>query len=142
LTASDAKSGLDGVKDQLQHEVVVGQSYWFSTSVPNAGDSSPNAHLLSIYDEYISGYKDRSAVVKEGHAEKLSGMGNALSYIVVIDGQIVGTWKRTIRKRAMTIETNFFRRLTQPEKQTVELAAQRYAKFVDLPLVSAKASYH
>src|SRR5262245_36023282 len=127
LTVIDARSGLEGVKRQLQCEVVADRSYWFPTSIPNAGNASPNAHLLSIYDEYISGYKDRSALVQKSHAAKLSGLGNALSYIVVIDGQIVGTWKRTITKSAMTIETNVFKRLTAAEKQAVEVAAQRYA---------------
>ena len=142
LTVIDARNGLEGVKHHLQCEIVADRTYWFPTSIPNAGNASPIAHLLSIYDEYISGYKDRSAMVSESYAARLSGLGNALSYIVAIDGQIVGTWKRMITKNSVTIEPNFFKRLTAPEKQAVEVAVQRYAQFVDLPLVSAKASYY
>src|SRR5262249_43370102 len=76
LTLADARVGLEGVRAQFQSEVVDGQSYWFPTSSTNT-DSSLNAHLLSIYDEYISGYKDRSAIVSEMHAEKLSALGSA-----------------------------------------------------------------
>jgi len=141
LTVIDGRNGLEGVKRHLQCEIVAERSYWFPTSIPDAGDASPNAHLLSIYDEYISSYKDRSAMVSESYAAKLSGLGNALSYIVVIDGQIVGTWKRTITKNSVTIEPNFFKRLTPAERQAVEIAAQRYAQFVGLPLVSVKASH-
>jgi len=134
LTAADARSGLEAVRVQLQHEVVGNQSYWFSPSTPYSNDSSPTAYLLSIYDEYISGYKDRSAMVGQTHAAKLSALGNALSYIVVIDGQILGTWKRSITKSAVAIEANCFKRLTKREQHAVALAAQRYARFVDLQL--------
>jgi hypothetical protein len=111
-------------------------------SQPSTNDVSPTAHLLSIYDEYISGYKDRSAMGDERHAAKLRALGNALSYIIVIDGQIVGTWRRTIGKGAVVIETNIFTRLTKAEKRAVVVAAHQYGKFLDLPVVLPKGGEH
>ncbi len=137
LTTADARSGLEVVKAQLQHEVVDGQSYWFSTATPSAKDVSPTAYLLSIYDEYISGYKDRSAIGDARHTAKLIALGNALAYIIVVNGQIVGTWKRTLRKDAVVIETNIFTRLTKAENRAVAVAAHQYGAFLDLPVVLA-----
>jgi len=142
LTTTDARSGLEVVKAQLRQEVVDGQSYWFSTSTPSAKDVSPTAYLLSIYDEYISGYKDRSAIGDARHAAKLSALGNALAYIIVVDGQIVGTWKRTLRKGAVVIETNLFTRLTKAENRAIAEAAHQYGAFLDLPVVLPKVGVH
>ena len=137
LTAADARSGLEAVKAQLVQEVVDGQTYWFSTSRPYAKAVSPTAHLLSIYDEYISGYKDRSAIGDAQLAAKLIALGNALNYIIVVNGQIVGTWKRTLRTGAVVIETNIFAPLTKAENRAVAVAARRYGAFLDLPVVLA-----
>lgn len=135
LTVAEAGRGLEAIKGQLQHERVGDQSYWFLTLVLSAKDDFPVAHLLSIYDEYISSYKDRSAIGSSEVGAKLSALGNALSYIVVVDGQIVGTWKRMIRKDAVTVELNIFNVLTQAEIHAVTLAAQRYGDFLKLPVV-------
>jgi hypothetical protein len=133
LTITDARRGLDFVKTQLQNEVVDGQSYWFATNATTPNRASPIAHLLSIYDEYVSSYQDRSALGDAKYAARLRAMGNALTSIIVIDGQIVGTWKRTLKKDAVVIETNLFAALTEAENQALDLAVQRYGKFLELP---------
>lgn len=90
--------------------------------------------MLSIYDEYISGYKDRSALIDEKHAARLWALGNALTYIVVVDGQVVGTWKRTLRKDSVLIETNIYTQLTKDVQRAVVAAARRYGEFLGLPV--------
>jgi hypothetical protein len=137
LTLADARKGLEESKAQLEQEVVGGQVHWFSTSnrVPTGVSSS--AYLLSIYDEYVSGYKDRSALGDEAHAARLRAMGNALNYIIVIDGQIKGTWKRTLKKDAVVIESNAFMRLTRDENRAVAAAALQYGAFLGLPVILA-----
>jgi len=137
LTTADARNGLEAVKAQLRHEVVDGQSYWFPSSMPSVKEVTPTAYLLSIYDEYISGYKDRSAIGEAEIGAKLIALGSALSYIIVVDGQIVGTWRRTLRKEAVVIETNLFTQLTKAENRAVAVAAQQYGTFLDRPVVLA-----
>ena len=137
LTLIDARSGLDAVKTQLEHEVLAGQSYWFSTSNLAADNASPTAYLLSVYDEYISGYKDRSAIGDERSAALLGALGNALAYVIVVDGQLVGSWKRTFRKSAVIIEANVFTTLTPAQDQAVAAAAHRYGAFLGLRVTLA-----
>jgi hypothetical protein len=134
LTVADARAGLEAVQADLRHGVVDGEVYWFPASRSSSKDGGTTAHLLSIYDEYISSYKDRSAIVSEEHGAKLVGLGNALAYVIVVDGRIVGTWKRTLSKASVVIETNPFRRLTRAEEGAVSEAAQKYGGFQDLPV--------
>jgi hypothetical protein len=62
-------------------------------------------------------------------------MGNALQYIIIVDGQLIGTWKRTLKKDGVIIETNILINLTEAENQAVALAAQQYGAFFELPVV-------
>ena len=135
LTTTDAKCGLEVNKDRLRNEVIDGQTFWLSRSVPSVRDVSPTAYLLSIYDEYISGYKDRSAIADAGQIAKLRALGNALAYIILVDGQIVGTWKRTFRKDSVVIGTNVFTSLRMAKKRAIALAAHQYGEFLGLPVV-------
>jgi hypothetical protein len=134
LTMADAKHGIESIGSQFQKETIHGQTYWFMEH-KGIKIKSPVVHLLSIYDEYISSYKDRSAMGDEKYAEKLRSMGNALTYIMTLDGQIIGTWKRTLEKRSVIIKPDFFVQLKKVEKEAFHQTAAQYAAFLDLPLV-------
>ena len=136
LTTADAKAGIEMVRSQFNHEIVDGQSYWFPAKTPTAHDTSPTAYLLSTYDEYLIGYKDRSASIDAVHAKKIE-RGDTFSTIV-LNGQVVGTWKRIIKKSTVVIETNLFTPLTKAENQAVAVAAHQYGTFLELPVVLPK----
>lgn len=138
LTVADARQGLEAVKGQLQVEVVDGQELWFpppvSPEAPLAPDNAPVAWLLSGYDEYISSYRDRGAMVEPEVWARLMTAGNALAYVILVDGQIVGSARRTLQKRAVTVETRLFLPLTAAQEQAVAAAVQRYGEFLGLPV--------
>lgn len=135
LAVADARRGIEAIEAHLVHEVVDGRSYWFPVSASPVDDIFPRVDLLSIYDEYVSGYRDRSAVIIKEHAARLVGLGNALTYIIVIDGQIVGTWRRAIDKQIIHIRTNPFIHLTKTQESAVVATAQRHGAFFGLPVV-------
>jgi hypothetical protein len=136
LSAADAKAGLEMSKPQLTHEVIDGQTYWLAAATPTAKAIAPVASLLPNFDEYIVGYTDRSAVYDAQHTEKLDSRGNVLfNHIIVIDGQIVGTWKRTFKKGAVVIASQPFTTLSAAEGQAFVAAAHRYGEFLGLPVV-------
>lgn len=130
LTLADARSGLEATQAGLRQVVVDGRTFWYPPGRGPKADGPPTAHLLSIYDEYVSGYKDRGAMVDRRHTARLSAMGNALTCIVVVDGRIVGTWKRRLRKTTVDIQADIFARLTRPQKEAVAAAADRYGAFL------------
>jgi len=133
LAVADAKRGLEAVKDQVQHELLNGSDDWFP-SLSSEQSASPAVYLLSVYDEYITGYQDRSRIGEPEVIVKLFRMGAALSYIVVIDGQIVGTWTRQIEKNAVVITITYWTRVTQAQRRAVAAATQRYGEFLGKPV--------
>ena len=135
LPVAAARSGLEGAKHRLQREAIEGTVYWFAPPNARAGAVTfPTAHLLSIYDEYVSGYRDRGAMIDSANAARLSALGNALGYIVVVNGRIVGTWKRRFEKGAVVIQTDIFEPLTSRQEQAVGRAVRSYGKFLRMPV--------
>ncbi|MDQ2716485.1 MAG: winged helix DNA-binding domain-containing protein [Chloroflexota bacterium] len=133
LTVADARAGLAMVKSQLVHEVVDGQTYWFSASMSPAEDLSQAAYLLPNFDEYTVGYRDRGAVFDAAHTNKVNFRGNILfSHAIVLNGQVAGTWRRTINKGAVMITSNLFTPLNTDETHAVAAAVDRYGAFLGM----------
>lgn len=148
LTVAEAGQGLQAALGArpaaplLEREKMNGREYWFPPSqaldTPNTvgkgKPSGPTAYLVSIYDEYISGYKDRSAIVEAGHGARLVAMGNALANVILIDGHILGTWKRRLSRSSVTVEATSFVNPRIAQRKAVEAAAQAYGEFLERPV--------
>ena len=131
LTISDAKAALDMSKNQLAREDIDGQSYWMSSSVAATNEPAQPAYLLPAYDEYTVAYKDRSAVLKAEYIKQVNS-GNGIFYpTMVVNGQLVGTWKRTIKKDEIIIIQSAFTKLKRAETHALSEAAKRYGNFLN-----------
>ena len=137
LTTTDTRKGIEFVKSQFDHEVVDDQTYWFIAS-GSTRKLSPTVHLLPDYDEYTVGYTDRAEIFDITHSNKLDARGSVLAqYSIMINGQVAGTWKRTIKKNEVLIELVPFIMLTDDQNQAIIAATQQYGKFLELPVVLA-----
>lgn len=135
LTTADARRGLAAVKAQFELLVFGGESYWFTPSASAVAEALPGARLLSVYDELISSYRNHDANVPAAYARNLAEMGNALTHVIVMNGQVIGAWKPALSKAEVSIRTNVFRSLTKAEDRALALACRRYAKFLGLRVV-------
>jgi Winged helix DNA-binding domain len=130
LTIADAKAGLAMVTSQLMHEVVDGQIYWFSASAPPARDVPQTIYLLPNFDEYTVGYADRSTVIDESDLTKFDARGNVLNNTIVLNGRVVGTWRRTFKKDTSIVTPNLFTGLNEAETGALVAEAKRYGAFL------------
>ena len=137
LAATDALAGLESVKSDLVYEVIDGQTYWLSPSMPTAGDASPAAYLLPAYDEYTVAYKDRSAVLDPKDARRADSGSGIFHPIMVLDGKVVGTWKRALQRGSAAITLRPFTVLKKTEKKAFSEATRQYGAFLGLPVVLA-----
>ncbi len=95
-------------------------------------------YLLPGFDEHLLGYKDRSAVLAAEHASKIVPGNNGMFLpTMVIAGQVVGTWKRRLKKNALEILLHPFTHLGASEERVME-AAKWYSDFLELPLSSVE----
>lgn len=131
ITVSDARKGLDLVASNLEKEIVEGHTYWLASSAMKKTNRSPQAWLLPNFDEYFVAYADRrpglQRLGKAGiHLPKMSVLG----HVVIVDGQLVGAWKRTLAKNSVVVEVNFLTRLTRAERKAVASAVESYREFL------------
>ncbi len=141
LTLEDVRAGLAANAAYLQAEEVDGQTYWFDPALPAAAAPpapEPTAYLLSIYDEYVIGYKEWSAIAADEDAARLRALANDLTNVVLVDGRIAGTWKRAIGKRRATVTLKPLRPLNSVEMDAVAAAAGRLGAFLGLPVTLAQ----
>jgi hypothetical protein len=114
-------------------ENINGQAYWFSEPKVPSGKKAPTAYLLPNYDEYFIGFKDRSAI------GEVAGMANLpandptfIANVIVLNGQVIGGWKRALKKDSVTLELKTIIKLARNEKEAVQQAAEQFGKFLRL----------
>lgn len=135
LTTAEARDGLEMVKSQFLQEHIGGNTYWCSPSSPHRDALSQTyAYLLPSYDEYTVGYADRSAVFDESHTPRLDPRSKLLASAMILNGQVVGNWARTLRKDCVIVNMNHFLPLNEAEVSAFVSAANRYGAFLGQPV--------
>lgn len=131
LSVSDAKNALELVKSGFVSETIDSQTYWFTNSFSIPGTAKETFYLLPAYDEFIISYKDRSASLSfENHKKAVSNNGMFWP-VIVINGKVTGTWKRSIKKDNVIMETKFFKQPDKAEKSMVEEASEKFGRFLN-----------
>jgi hypothetical protein len=134
LTVRDATKAVQLASPALEREVIDDRAYWFDPSVRSRSPRSPTAYLLPNYDEYFIGFKDRSAIGQRLQSYDLVTGGNALiGHVVVVDGQLVGGWTRTLTAKTVVVELRLLTRLGEREERAVAAAADAYGDFLGVP---------
>ena len=134
LSAAEARIGLDAIKPKLVQKAVGKLTYWMPADITLPQDET-GAFALPGFDEYLLGYKDRSAVLDAAHAEQVCPGGNGMfASTIVIDGRVVGIWKRIFKKAGIEITATPFTSLSRADKKRFTAAAQRYGAFHQLPV--------
>ena len=54
--------------------------------------------------------------------------------VIIVDGQLVGAWKRVLTKTDVVVRLRFSVRVTEAEARRVGTAAKRYARYLERPL--------
>jgi hypothetical protein len=135
LATKDARSALDVVKSGLNQATFDKKTYWFPPYSEALIPDRPTALLLSVYDEYTIAYRDRSDISEARYIERMIATGNALTAVIVLNGGVVGTWKKAMKNGSVEIRLNPFRELDKDEQEAVEAEIERYGRFFAIPAV-------
>lgn len=140
LPLAEIRQGIEAAGERLRHEVIDGLSYWSAPGGVSAKKpASPKVSLLQGYDEYFVGYSESRAVI--GGAWGRPTLPESASYLggVVLDSQLIGRWKRTITKRAVTFTVALPEPWDDARMRALQAAADRQGAFLGLPAVVATA---
>jgi hypothetical protein len=138
LTTTDARHAIHLAAPHLVEEKAGDNTYWLSSETSRVPRKSSSAYLLPGFDEYLLGYRDRSASLDRRHADKVYPSANGMFIAtVVIDGQVLGTWKRVAKAPATFITPTPFTDFSAAAKRAITAAAQRYGQFLGGKVVVA-----
>jgi len=131
LTLTDCKRGITIVKSHFIQEQIDNEDYYFSAHISLNEMQFQYICLLPLYDEFIMGYKDRKAIFQLRNSIKPAPIFR-FDNTIILEGQICGTWKRTINKKSIDLEYDFFKPLTQRHFKAFEKAVDRLGQFTNL----------
>ena len=134
LTMGDARLALQLAQSALTSVTIAGNTYWLAGAI--SSQLPPlQAYLLPGFDEFMLGYTDRSAALAPQHRPLLTPTNGMLSATMVMDGQVVGTWRRTLRKQGVAVELSPFEPLPAGQQELLKSAVARYGAYLGLPVV-------
>jgi hypothetical protein len=132
LTLTDARAAIASVDDEFDRLDVEDVVYRLR---PGLEEAAAGVHLLPGFDEFMLGYTDRSAPLAGRPLTDVVPGGNGMFLsTIVVNGQIVGTWRRTQRAKGVEVVAQPWGDLTASARRGVERAAARYAEYLGLPL--------
>lgn len=115
ILVPEATSAIEGARDRLAETVIDGSRYFSSATRPLDPDVEsgaarrPSTLLLPGFDEYLLGYRDRTAQLAEEHSPAVVPGSNGIFLpMLVSQGKIVGTWQRQTRRSIVDVHVTPF----------------------------------
>lgn len=129
LNAADARRGIDTVEGDIEKVSAGEKVYWHVRSSGASRRSLHAAHLLPAFDEYFVAYKDREMVFDPHYGKPVLTTADLLGPTVIIDGMVVGRWKR---RSSAGIELKLIRALKKTEQVAIADATTRCEEFLQV----------
>jgi len=132
LTLTDARAGIAAAREQLDELELDGALYYLRPGL----EPAPSAvRLLPGFDEYLLGYSDRSAPLSGADTAVIVPGGNGMfRSTIVVNGEVVGSWRRTQRADRVRVEVEPLHGIPVPASAAIARAARRYGAFLEQPV--------
>ncbi len=143
ITQGDAKVGIAAAGPAIAAVEVDGREMLVAADLLDRADEVLAVHdpkralLLPGFDELVLGVKDRSLILEPGYLDRIvPGSNGMFLATVVVDGRVVGRWRRTIKrtKRAPRVEVDVELFEAQPKavRSGIVRHADRFGEFLGL----------
>ena len=120
LTITECKQAIGMIKNELICETMNGRDFWLKSDLNIPPINGCSALLLPPFDEFVVSYKDRSELIEKTHYGKVMTTNGLFSPTVMLDGEIVGSWKRKAVKGVPRVELSFFEKIPKRIQQLYE----------------------
>ncbi len=127
LNLRDSKRAIEAAGPRLEP---TGHETWIAAGAPAAPRRRARAALLPPWDEYLVGYRDRSAAAGHLRGPRANPLRLLGSPLVVIDGTVRGAWMRERTARGMRVRIEPWTRLDSSDRKAIAEAGARYGRFL------------
>ncbi len=116
LTMTQCRQAIEMIKADFICETINGRDFWMKNDVKNPPADENYALLLPPFDEFVVSYKDRSEIIDDTHYGKVMTKNGLFSPTIILNGEIIGSWRKVTQKGSPRIELSFFEK-TPKRKQ-------------------------
>ena len=125
LTVADARRGADAVRDELEAWEVGGTSYLHAPGL----EPAEGVLLAAPFDEIVLGYADRSTTLRGEPLERIvPGSNGMFLSAIVVDGAVVGTWRRTTTASELRVSMDAWTPLPARRQPALRRAVLAYGR--------------
>ena len=117
-------------KSNLISETINGNNYWFAETFMPINKKQKSIYFLPAFDEYFISYKDRSALIEPLFAKEVMTINGIFNPLIIVNGKITGTWKRTEQKDSVSVTTNLFEIKNEISGKALASAINSYCNFI------------
>lgn len=133
LTVRDVRRGVDIAGDSLATLQLGGREYSVAAPAPDAAGGGAGVLLLPGFDEYILGYRDRTPMLAPEHGDAIVPGGNGMfRATVVVDGEVVGTWRKHVAARGVAVEPEALDGMRVPGDGRLAAAVARFGRYLGM----------
>ncbi|MDL2297118.1 winged helix DNA-binding domain-containing protein [Bacteroidales bacterium OttesenSCG-928-B11] len=131
LLTSEAKSALELVKEHFVSETLNDKTFWMKNDVTIPEKDRESVLLLPPFDEFVVSYKDRSEIIEKEYHSKVMTKNGIFSSTIMLNGKIIGSWRKVKKKNDIHVELSFFEKTSQNREQKFEKEIERVKRFYD-----------
>lgn len=135
FSVTNAKLAINLIESELNSFQSGQQTYWCGTSCLSNNTGDANILFLPSFDEFLIAYKNREASISlENHPSAFSKNG-IFRPIIVENGQVIGTWKRSVKKGSVKVETQFFEAIDSDKRELISEGIKTYGNYLGTKIV-------
>jgi hypothetical protein len=129
------KSSINAIELQLNSIDIENQTYWFGKDISGETNFRESVHFLPAFDEILISYKTREASILLEHQSKAFTNNGIFKPIILENGKVIGTWKRTIKKDHAKIETQFFNETENHKKAILFEGTKAFENYLETKIL-------
>lgn len=126
LSMTDGKIAVSLNGKKLLSVRIDSKDYWYRSI--DITPAKEKVYFLPAFDEFVIGYKDRSACLPEHHKPTVISINGLFFPAIIFRGKIMGLWKKSTDSKEVNIIPNLF--ADAPATRTFKLMMSRAMKDV------------
>ena len=124
-----SRQALEMISSDFIQETINGRECWMRNDIRTPLPGQESALLLAPFDEFVVSSKDRSEMIDAEHYSKVMTKNGIFSPTIMLNGKIIGYWKKTMKKNAPQITLTFFEKMPKKIVALFRPEIERLEKF-------------
>jgi Winged helix DNA-binding domain len=134
LKMADCRAAVEMLGRKLDNRVVDDRTYWFERGTGPPKLIKGQIDLVQVYDEAVVSYTvSRDALTAPG-PERIPREIMFFWHPILLDGQILGHWRRRNERKAVAVEMFLYEKLSKDRTGALTEAVRRFEGFVGQPI--------